>query len=118
MTSSIPCVQRNARGNLQKMKGRFNYRNGIYSVQIEIESLLEVFQIAVKAGNKRREIKRPPFCKGWPLFKNISAARSFAGLMAIQSSFLFSLVRRYLLELSLSTTGHLFSPWKRLLQNH
>lgn len=67
---------------------------------------------------KRREIKRPPFCKGWPLFKNISAARSFAGLMAIQSSFLFSLMRRYFLELSLSTTGHLFSPWKRLLQNH
>ena len=100
------------------MKGRFKYRNGIYSVQIEIESLLEVFQIAVKAGNKRRGKKRPPFCKGWPLFKNISAARSFAGLMAIQSSFLFSLVRRYLLELSLSTTGHLFSPWKRLLQNH
>lgn len=72
----------------------------------------------VSNSNKRREIKRPPFCKGWPLFKNISAARSFAGLMAIQSSFLFSLVRRYLLELSLSTTGHLFSPWKRLLQNH
>jgi len=45
---SIPCVQGNARGNLQKMKGRFKYRNGIYSVQIEIESLLEMFQIAIK----------------------------------------------------------------------
>ncbi len=32
------------------MKGRFNYRNGIYSVQIEIESLLEMFQIAIKDG--------------------------------------------------------------------
>ena len=32
------------------MKGCFNYRNGIYSVQIEIESLLEMFQIAIKDG--------------------------------------------------------------------
>ncbi|SLM19307.1 hypothetical protein SPIRO4BDMA_50822 [uncultured spirochete] len=56
--------------------------------------------------------------KGQPPFRTIGAARLFAGFMPVQSSFLFSLVRRYFLELSLSTTGHLYSPWKRLLQNY
>jgi hypothetical protein len=43
-------------------------------------------------------------------FKIIRAARLLAGFMPVQSSFFLSLVRRYFLELSLSTTGHLNSP--------
>jgi hypothetical protein len=34
-----------------------------------------------------------------------------SGLMPVKSSLLLSLVRRYFLELSLSTTGHDGSPW-------
>jgi hypothetical protein len=59
-----------------------------------------------RSTNKRLSLTT----KGQPLSRTIGAARLFAGFMPVQSSLLFSLVRRYFLELSLSTTGHLYSP--------
>lgn len=41
----------------------------------------------------------------------------YSGLVPIQSLLLLSFMRRYLLELSFSTTGHDSSPWKRFLRN-
>lgn len=75
----------------------------------------------IESDQRTRNKKAAPTCDpraedGDSLSLLIAAARSLAGLVPVQSSLLLSFVRRYFLELALSTTGHLGSPWKRMMR--